>query len=120
MSFDGKTNTITIREPGDLAADSGAFFLKVLRDLAAATTVETVRRDWQQIEGWLGCAGRELTQDDYDRFGLVFRSYLARGRAPSERLEGPFRHFVQLAKEEAWPIVAVPPELIPVLNPHYS
>ena len=117
MSFDSKTNKITIREKSDLPADSGSFFLKVLRDVAARPGVpESRTRDWKVVESWLGCAGRDLTPHDYDRFGQVFRSYLARGIAPSAKLDPSFQQFAAMAKTERWPTVSVPRELEPVFE----
>jgi hypothetical protein len=117
LSFDSTTNTITIRKDGDFLADSGSFFLKVFRDLALQPNVpHGVRRDWKTIEAWLRCEVRELTQQDYESFGVTFRSYLARGVAPSRELEAPFKYCAQAAKAEGWPIAPVPRELIPVFN----
>ena len=117
MSFDSRTNTITLKEDGDFLADSGSLFLKILRDLAGTSGVaEGLAADWVVVAGWLGCEGGELTQDDYEKFGLVFRSYLARGVAPSLALEEPFKKFAPMAKAEAWPVVPVPQELVPVFE----
>jgi predicted DNA-binding ribbon-helix-helix protein len=101
----------------DFLADSGSFFLKLLRDLGAAPGApEGLAADWATVTAWLGCAGHELTPQEYEKFGLVFRSYLAQGVAPSVTLEEPFRKFSQMAKVEAWPTIAVPHELVPVLK----
>ena len=117
MSFDSRTHTITLKEDGDFLADSGSFFLKVLKDLGGAPgALQGIANDWRMVEAWLGCEGRELTQSDYEKFGITFRSYLARGAAPSVELEPPFKRFSQLAKTEAWQIVPVPPELISVFK----
>lgn len=117
MSFDPKTNTITLRDDADISADTGSFFLKVLRDLAAKPSAsEGLVRDWKVVEAWLRCEGRELSETDYEVFGVTFRSYLARGVAPSVELEPAFKEFSQLAKAEAWQIVPVPPELAPVFK----
>ena len=117
MTFDSTTNTIRLKEGGDFLADSGSFFLKVLKDLGGEPGApEGLAADWAVVAGWLGCMGRELTEADYEKFGLVFRSYLSRGVAPSGTLEEPFKKFALMAKSEAWPVVPVPQELVPVFK----
>ena len=117
MTFDSTTNTIRLKEDGDFLADSGSFFLKVLKDLGGGPGApEGLAADWAAVAGWLGCMGRELTEADYEKFGLVFRSYLARGVAPSVTLEEPFKKFALMAKSEAWRVVPVPQELVPVFK----
>jgi hypothetical protein len=117
VTFDSRTNTISIKEDGDFLAESGSFFLKVLKDLGGRSGApEGLAADWNVIAGWLSCLGRELTEADYEKFGLVFRSYLAHGVAPSVALEGPFRKFALMAKSEGWPVVPVPQELVPVFK----
>jgi hypothetical protein len=113
VSFDSRTNKIVIQKDGDFLADSGSLFLKVFNDIASskADLPEGVVRDWKTIEAWLGCAERELTSTDYQTFGVVFRSYLAHGIAPSLRLESAFKAYAEMGKKEAWVTVAVPPEL---------
>lgn len=75
MSFDSETNTITLKDDGEILADSGSYFLKVLRGVGnGADAPEELAADWAIVAGWLGCEARELNQDDYDKFGLVFRS----------------------------------------------
>jgi hypothetical protein len=117
VTFDSRTNTISIKEDGDFLADSGSFFLKVFKDLGGGPGApERLAADWSVVAGWLGCAGRELTEADYEKFGLIFRSYVARAVAPSVALEEPFRRFALMAKREGWPVVPVPQELVPVFG----
>jgi hypothetical protein len=117
VSFDSNTNTITLKEDSDLFADSGSFLLKVLKDLGGASGApEGLAADWATVAAWLGCAGRELTQVDHEKFGLAFRSYLAQGVAPSVALEKSFKKVTLMAKVEEWPIVPVPQELVPVFK----
>lgn len=117
MSFDSTTNTITIKEDGDILADSGALFLKMMKELGSkADAREGFVADWKVVEGWLGCHGRDLTDADYEKFGLVFRSYTARGVAPSVPLEASFKMFAEMARNEKWQLVPVPPELVPVFK----
>jgi len=117
VSFDSKTNTIRFKDDGDILSGSGSFFLKLLRDVGGASNApKGVAADWTTVATWLGCEERELTQDDYQKFGLVFRSYVARGVAPSVALEESFNEFARMARSEAWPVIPVPQELVPVLK----
>lgn len=103
--------------PAHFLPDSGSSFLKVLSDFGRESGAqERLAADWGIVAAWLGCEGRELTQDDDEKFGLVFRSYLARGVAPSVALEEPFRKFAHMAKAEGWQLVPVPQELVPVFQ----
>ncbi|MEX2271823.1 MAG: hypothetical protein WD690_10150 [Vicinamibacterales bacterium] len=111
------TNTITSKEAGETLADSGSLFLKLMKELGSKADVqEGFAADWNVVAAWLGCHGRDLTDADYEKFGLVFRSYLARGVAPSVPLEVLFKEFAEMAKREKWQLVPVPPELVPVFK----
>ena len=118
MSFNAKTRTITLGQHPEFFADSGSAFLAELKaDALTPGGAPSLACDWTVVEKWLGCEGRELSQSDYERFGLVFRSYLARGVAPSVALEPTFRKISQLAKSEARQnLPPVPPALIPVFD----
>jgi hypothetical protein len=117
MTFDSRTNTIKLKEPGDFLADSGSFFLKLLKDLGGNPGAPTeLAADWAIVAGWLGCRDRDLAEADFEKFGLVFRSFLARGIAPSLSLEEPFKKFALMAKAETWSVVPVPQELVPVFE----
>jgi len=112
MSFDSRTNTINLQGNADLSADTGSFFLRVLKDIGSGAEASgELAADWSTVATWLNCGHRDLTAQDYDRFGLAFRSYLAEGIPPSPALEKSFEQFARAAKTERWPVVQVPPEL---------
>ncbi len=122
MTFDSETNKITFVNEPELSVDSGAFFAKVLRDVARAPRGGTTAgqrqliADWALLEAWVDCAGREPTDSDYAKVGAAFRSYLARGRSPSVPLEVAFKRFATVAKEQEWPLVDVPPDVVRVFD----
>lgn len=117
MSFDSKTNTISSCDQSELTADMGAFFLKVLRDTSSKPGVSKgLVDDWKIVESWLDCAGRELGNDDFQKFGVAWRSYWARGVTPSVELEPVFKKLSRTAKEESWRTEKLPPELIRVFD----
>lgn len=117
MTFQSKTNTITVGPGSDFVADSGAFFIKVLRDLALNPDAPIgLRNDWRTISTWLGSGDGELTPVDYERIGQAWRSYINRGVAPSVGLEKPFQQLAR--KEQAFGDVttSVPPEVYKVFD----
>jgi len=115
VPYDPKSNTIRISDEIDIYADSGAAFLRELQeDAKTPGSPSQVRRDWQIVANWLRCEGRELRQLDFETFGAAFRSYLADGVAPSPALIKPFSEFKRLAKDQSWPVVPVPRELVAV------
>ncbi len=120
MSFDPKTNTITLRDKSgvpEFIADTGSLWLTELRTDASTPGVpKDLVEDWKIVESWLGCTGRELTDDDYQKFGAAWRSYIARGLAPSVALEPVFKEFSKAAKEQGWKNEKVPPDLFHVFD----
>lgn len=91
MTYDRKSRTINLDPGSDFMADSGTFFINTLRDLARDPAAnQTAKGDWKVIEEWLGCEGRELTQEDDEKIGRSWRAYLAVGVAPSHDLQPAF------------------------------
>ena len=72
--------------------------------------------DWKIVESWLGCTGRELTDDDCQKIGVAWRSYIARGVAPSVALEHVFKELSKKAREQSWKTEKVPPDLFRVFD----
>lgn len=120
MSFDRKTSTINFRDkPGlpGLIVDMGAQCVTDLRiDASTPGVPKELVEDWKIVESWLGCTGRELTDDDYQKIGIAWRSYIARGLAPSVALEPVFKEFSKTAKEQGWKSEKVPPDLFHVFD----
>jgi hypothetical protein len=87
--YDPTTGARRIQHRDDVtefAADSGAHFLGVLKDLAEDSAASQnpspadmqLLRDWQTIVRWLGAEGRPLTADDYAKFGRAFHPFAVR------------------------------------------
>jgi hypothetical protein len=117
VSFDRKTNTISFRDEPALIVDMGALFVTELRNDASTPGIpKDMVEDWKIVESWLGCTGRELTDDDCQKIGIAWRSYIARGVAPSVALEPVFKEFSKKAKEQGWKTEKVPPDLFRVFD----
>jgi hypothetical protein len=115
VAFEPTTNQISNQESGGFLADCGLEFLNKLKN-GSYGGPERLARDWRVVQAWLSCQGRELNAFDYTRFGIMFRSYLARGLAPSETLDRAFKKFAQMAKDEQWQTPPVPAYLVPIFN----
>ena len=101
MTYNSKTQTITVGPNSDFLSDSGTFFINVLRDLAKTPSApQSIEKDWSVIEEWLGCAGRELNQQDIEKIGKAWRAYYAIGVAPSHALQKQFDDFSAKYKAE--------------------
>jgi hypothetical protein len=110
MAYDSETNRISVDKDSDFMADSGAFFINTLKRMAEETNApSSLRNDWKVIEGWLGCAGRELTNDDSEKIGKAWRAYLAVGVAPSDKLQPVFTSFSNQCQQEGLAHVAKKP-----------
>ena len=117
MSFDRKTNTISFRDEPELIVDTGVLSVTELRNDAFTPGVpKELVEDWKIVESWLGCTGRELTDDDCQKIGVAWRSYIARGVAPSVALEPVFKDLSKKAKEQSWKTEKVPPDLFRVFD----
>lgn len=115
MTYDSETNTIIFgrnADATDILVDLGSAWAHELRaDAARPNAPSGILSDWKTIEAWLGCAGRELNQDDHAKMGEACRSYFAKGISPSADLEPAFRNFAQRIKHENRVRVTVPPEI---------
>lgn len=117
MSLDRKTNTINFRDEPTLIVDMGVLFVTELRNDAVTPGVpKDMAEDWKIVESWLGCTGRELTDDDCQKIGVAWRSYIARGVAPSIALAHVFKELSKKAKEQSWTTEKVPPDLVRVFD----
>ena len=67
--------------------------------------------DWRTLEAWLGCAGRELNQDDRTKIGDAFRSYFAKAKPPSSEMNSTFRYFAEHARRLNRVGIAAPPQI---------
>lgn len=75
----------------EILAQSGAFFVKTLRDLAFSDTgTPSVKADWKIVEAWLENYGTPLTDTELEKVQDAWLAYLAIGLAPSFALQGPF------------------------------
>jgi hypothetical protein len=107
MAFDPNENIITVGEEEDFLADSGKFFITMLKKNSSdpglkAGAGDRLRRDWTIIETWLGCAGRELNQNDFDKIGKAWKAYIAIGLAPAFKLQESFDQFSEKYKQEGY------------------
>ena len=94
MTYDSKTQTVSVDSNSDFLSDSGAFFINMLRDLARTPDAnQSIKNDWSVIEEWLGSSGRDLTPQDYEQVGRAWRAYYAIGVAPSHSLQKEFDAF---------------------------
>ena len=120
MTFDSKTRTITLgskSSASDVLADMGADWIHMIRRAAALPDASSsLLSDWRTIETWLGCAGRELNQNDHAKIGEAVCSYFAKGRSPSAELESVFRSYAQRLKSENRVFADPPPEVVRVFN----
>ena len=120
MTYDPTTNKITLGRNAngtDTTVDLGLSWVYELRaDAARPNAPRSIVADWIALEAWLGCAGRELNQNDHAKVSDAFRSYFARRRAPSAELESAFRHFAEQAKRSNRVGVAAPPHIDEVFD----
>lgn len=117
VSFDRKTNTISFRDEPELIVDTGVLFVPELRNDAFTPGVpKELVEDWKIVESWLDCTGRELTDGDCLIIGVAWRSYIARGVAPSVALEPVFKEFSRKVKEQGWKAEKVPSDLFRVFD----
>ena len=71
--------------------DAGVFYVKTLADMASKPNAAVgVQADWVVIQSWLGAQGSTLTPEELDRFRVGWKAYIARGVAPSRRLQRTF------------------------------
>ena len=101
MSFDRKTNTITVGEHEGFVVDSGKMSIAKLRDDASEFNGQ-LANDWRVTEDCLGCAGRELGQEDLEKDGKSWKAYYAIGLAPFLVLQDIFDHYSRKYKEEGY------------------
>jgi len=88
MGYDRDSRTITLSPDSDLLADSGLHFICTYRDIARKEDAPaSIKRDWQVLEEWLGCSGRELNNEDERSIRLAWLGYYAAGLAPSFALQ---------------------------------
>lgn len=114
MTYDHSSRSVVLDSNPDFTADSGAFFVNVLRDFALKPDApKSIAYDWQTLASWLGCADRELTARDHAKIGAAYRTYLSLGIAPSKALAGgprthrqsvcglaPYRHTGEISSAE--------------------
>lgn len=115
MTYDRKTNTIILgrnADESDTMVDLGLSWIYELRaDAARPNAPSSIMADWKTLEAWLGCAGRELNQDDHAKIGDAFRSYFARAKPPFAEMESAFQHFAEHAKRLHRVGVTAPPQI---------
>ena len=115
MTYDSKTNTITLgrnADETDTIVDLGLSWVYEMRaDAARPNAPSSIVADWITLEAWLGCAGRELNQDDHAKIGDAFLSYFARAKPPSAEIESAFWHFAEHAKRLNRVGVTAPPQI---------
>lgn len=123
MAFDPNKNIITVGEGEDFLADSGKFFITMLKKSSADPRLKPgaggrLKRDWGIIETWLGCSGRELNQNDFDKIGKAWKAYIAIGLAPSFKLQETFDQLSEKYKKEGYSFKAdkAPTEVMDVFD----
>ena len=121
MPYDSKTNIFTTlrnaADETDLIVGMGSSWVHELRaDAARSDAPSSILSDWKTIEAWLGCAGRELNQDDHAKIGDACLSYFAKGISPSAGSESAFRNFAQRIKHQNRVHVSVPPQIEKVFD----
>jgi hypothetical protein len=117
VGYDAKTNTITVGVGSDFMADSAAFFVRVLRDLALEPgAASSIVKDWKTVAAWLERGDEELVATDYQKISAAWRSYVAQGIAPSVALGPFFKSQSKRAREERWGRTRVPPEICGVFD----
>ncbi len=122
MTYDSRTRTITIErnaDQTDTIVDLGSHFVHNLRFYAAQPNAPNrILSDWKTLEAWLGCAGRELNQDDYAKIADAFRSYVAKGVPPSAdaEMKSAFRYFAEHANHRNRVGVTAPPQVEKVFD----
>jgi hypothetical protein len=94
MGYNRDSRTITVGPDSDFLADSGLHFIYTYRDIAHKEDAPaSIKRDWQVLEEWLGCLGRELSKEDERIIRSAWLGYYAVGLAPSFELQPAFDHF---------------------------
>lgn len=94
MNYNHKIKTSDALQHADLIGKHGVHSIKILRDLAQSPkTPQSIKHDWSVIEEWLGCAGRQLNQNDFDKISKAWIAYYAIGVAPSHQLQSLFDDF---------------------------
>ena len=78
----------------DLMVDAGAYYVRMVQDLAQDPgAADGIRKDWTIIRLWLGNSDNELSADHLEKIGKAWRAYLAIGLAPSHQLQPVFDSF---------------------------
>jgi hypothetical protein len=81
--------------------ESGHLFLRVLQQLAEGEKApRELVDDWGTLRRWLDLAeGESLQVAHHEQLAEAFETYLATGRAPTERLKGAFQAFASWLRE---------------------
>lgn len=112
MSYDPKTRAIQLKDGQGFADGSLRYFLDLTRTLALEPGAALgIREDWDAIERWLGCKGRELVEADYQRAIQGWSTYF-------RALPEPKPVAVQLLESELTAVesVTLPPDVAAVFK----
>lgn len=103
MSFDKDSNTITLDENSDFLVDSGVAFIHLLKETAFGNDVPIGQsKDWEVIENWLGCRGKNISSIEEEKIGKGWKAYLAIGIAPSFNLQEAFDFYSETYKKSGY------------------
>lgn len=121
MTYNHKTRTINLDSdnPSAYLIDTGLWAVQTYRTLALntnSTQSTKINADWALIEGWLGCANRELNPDDINLLKCAWKGYYANGRAPSSEVQPAFDLFAQSNDVAAWKMHKPPAHIVDVFD----
>lgn len=104
MSYDNDSRKIIVENDAsgmDILGDMGIEFTRIWSELATQPNApHQIVHDWNVLQLWLGCAGRELSRDDHKKIADAFHAYLGKGVSPTRELESSFRYFEKLAQTD--------------------
>ena len=91
MAYDPSTNTITLGQSSNYLVDTGVWSVHTYKKIVANNEAnDEIKKDWQVLEMWLGCTGRELTSADDLKIGNAWQAWMGMGVAPSQELQPAF------------------------------
>jgi hypothetical protein len=76
------------------SADQGVYLFHFYRDICLnGDAPPEIKHDWELVEKWLGCSGRNLSEDDFICIKKAWLEYYAVGVAPTTYLQPIFDEY---------------------------
>jgi hypothetical protein len=85
----------------DMTGSIGLFFVEAQRNMALRPGApKSIRKNWEILEWWIGCAGRPLNEIDKEKVKRGWKAYVAYSAAPTRDLNEAFDQMSRLTKAE--------------------